>query len=130
MRLRLLGVLFLVVGLGCLCSRGDDETGDTGPGIDTNLDTGIPGGPFWEEYATALCEHYQRCDPEFFESAYDTMEHCIEVFTTDLSAGAVAYEGCVFVESNGTACIHGIEAGPCEGFELPPACQGLFYCDE
>ncbi|MBN1335033.1 MAG: hypothetical protein JXB39_03635 [Deltaproteobacteria bacterium] len=128
MRLRLLGVLLLLLALGCLCGRGAEETGDSTPVIDTNTDTGIPGGSFWGEYATALCEHYERCEPEFFTTYYETMENCVAVLEDELSSGASAYEGCTFDESNAEICIHYIEAADCKGFELPQACQSLFIC--
>ncbi len=129
MPLRLFATFLLLAGLGCLCSGGDEETGDSHPSADTH-DTGIPGGSFWGEYSTALCEHYQRCEPEFFDSFYKTMENCVATFTESFEAGAEAYEGCVFDETNGRLCILGIESGPCEGFEMPAGCQSLFYCPE
>jgi len=130
MRLRLFAVVFLILGLGCFCFGGDD-TDDSAPPADSWIDTGIPGGDFWEEYATALCEHFEGClTPEDFKLAYGTMEECVDQFITDFVATAEeSFRGCTFNESYGRACIDGVEAGPCEGFEMPLPCQNLFYCD-
>lgn len=107
---RLLGPLFLALGLATACSSSDDEAGAS------LSDSSV------QAYAKAQCDLLERCSPVVIPSSFVDKAACVTSLTASLKETLVL-RGVRVSSGEAEACSASLGAQACDDPSTPAACQ-------
>lgn len=95
---------------------------------------GVPREDFWDRYADAVCDRFERCPQSDYVGEMPSHEECVDEVAVTLEFaghGASCYDLCFYDEELGARCIRDLHHIDCEDFlrgGLPVSCDEAWDC--